>query len=80
MATTKEILRDALRLIREKKRGALREDEKALRKAYGYTRISRKRAKTAVKTINGGVKEAGRNTGVTGEGSETPSGEEKVGT
>jgi len=80
MATTKEVLRDALRLIREKKRGALREDEKALRKAYGYTRIGGKRKKTAVKTTNGGKSETGRGAGVTGEGDKTPAGQEEIST
>lgn len=78
MPTNKELLRDALRLLKKKSRAASNEDRKAERKAYGYTASRRKRQKGAVKTTPGSKPETGRGPGVPGAGDQEDSQQEAI--
>lgn len=73
MPTNKELLRDAVRLLKKKRTAALNEDKKAMRKAYGYTTVRRKRTKGSTKAATGSESETGRGTGIPGEGDQADS-------
>jgi len=81
MSEISDTLRDAKNLLKKKQRLALREDQKAYRKAYGIRRLTngnsrkrRKGTKAATPAIDGSIPEIGRGTGIIGTGSETIAG------
>jgi hypothetical protein len=73
LLTVKEMLRDALRLIRSKRRSALRENAKIVRRVYGYTSRRGKRKKSPTKAVVDSIPKIGRSPGVPGEGDQTDS-------
>jgi len=76
--TSKETLRASLTAIRKKIRKTRSLNERAYRKALdikgvksGNTGSRSKRKKAATPSVDGSLEEAGRSTGIPGEGSET---------